>query len=191
MYLRYQRLVALKIKKKRKVALFFVTVYAAITLRTLHSHRNYYSACATMKKQSFPLAAIISAAVLVSGITLVTTNSAHACPFGKNKGIKAGSSGNSPTLTSRQLNSENSNINKLEIIGGGLAALAGVLVVGMVYKARRAGQEADKFLAGLPQEASFEATSWQSSIPLEELCESKSEQETADSKPEKDLTLVG
>jgi hypothetical protein len=170
----------------------FVTVYAAITLATLHSHRNYYFACATMKKQSSSLAVILAVAALTSGVMLATTNSAHTCVLGKGKGTRLGVSGNSPTQASAQVKPDDTSNNKLGIIGGGLAAIASLLVVGVAYKARRAGQEADKFLAELPQDGPWETTSWSIPIPPEELCESISEQEASDSsKPEKDLTLVG
>lgn len=145
-----------------------------------------------MKKLSSSLAIILSITALTSGVILTTTPSAHACVLGKGKGLLTGASGNSPTQPSTQVQPKDTNSNPLGIIGGGLAAIVGLLVVGSVaYKACRAGEEANKFLAELPQDGSWDATSWSMPIPLEELCESTTEPETAESKPEKDLTLVG
>lgn len=145
-----------------------------------------------MKKLSFSLAVILSITALTSGVMLTTTPSAYACVLGKGKGLLTGAFGNSPTQPSIQVQPKDTDSNPLGMMGGSLIVSVSLLVVGsVVYKACRAGQQANKFLAELPQDGSWDATAWSMPIPLEELCESTPDPETAESKPEKDLTLVG
>lgn len=144
-----------------------------------------------MKKQSFSLASIFWTTALITGVTLATTSAAQASSWAINNDITAKTSGNSPTLPSTQLSSEHTSINTMKIIGtGGIAVAASLLVVGMVYKACRAGREANKFLAELPDAASLDLTSLPISIHSEELSASNSEQTKPDSTGDKDLTLV-
>jgi hypothetical protein len=157
---------------------------------------HYYSDCEIIMKKSFSLAAILTAAALTSGVMLASLNPAQAspCPFRKDKGINPTTvGGEAPSLSSTRLDSDNAdtNNNNMGIIGAGMAAVAGLFVAGMVYKARRAGQQADTVVAEVPQEESFEATSFPIPIPPEALSASTSEQENSDSTADKDLTLVG
>jgi hypothetical protein len=144
-----------------------------------------------MMKKPFSLATILATATLTSGVMLVSMNAAQACYFGKNKGLTSPSSGNSPTFPFRQSNSDNTNIIKMGLIGVGITALGGLLMVGVVYKVRRAGQEANKALAEGPLEEFFEPDSFPIVISPKTLSASICEQETSESTNEKDLTLVG
>jgi hypothetical protein len=72
-----------------------------------------------------------------------------------------------------------------------MAAVAGLFGAGIVYKVRRAGQEADTALAEIPQEEFLDAIAFPISVPSDALVASISEQDTVDSTAEKDLTLVG
>ncbi len=139
-------------------------------------------------KRFFSIAAILGAAALTGSVMLASTTVAQPCPFSKNKGITTTTSGDSPTLSST-----NTNTNNLGIVGAGVAAVAGLFVVGIVYKVRRAGQEANAALAEFRQEESLEAASFPIPIPSEALFGSTSEPEISDptSEKDKDLTLVG
>lgn len=140
-------------------------------------------------KKSFAVAAILSTACLFAS---VNPASAGPCMFGKDKGItpRNEDSLTSPT-TQLDTNQVDSNHNKLGILGIGMAAVAGLFGAGIVYKVRRAGQEADTALAEIPQEEFLDAIAFPISVPSDVLVASISEQDTVDSTAEKDLTLVG
>jgi hypothetical protein len=143
-------------------------------------------------QKSFSIAAILSTAALV---ILASANPSEAgpCMFGKDKGITPRNSGDSPSLPSTRLNTNDvdTNDNHLGILSIAMAAGAGLVVAGIVYKVRRAGQEADAMIAQIPQEEALEATSFPHSISSDTLGSSTSEQKMADSTTERDLTLVG
>lgn len=140
-------------------------------------------------KKSFAVAAILSTACLFAS---VNPASAGPCIFGKDKGITPR---NEDSLTSpaTQLdtNQVNASDNNLGILGIGMAAVAGLFGAGIVYKVRRAGQEADTALAEIPQEEFLDAIAFPISVPSDALVASISEQDTVDSTADKDLTLVG
>ena len=140
-------------------------------------------------KKSFAVAAILSTACLFASVNAA---SAGPCMFGKDKGITPR---NEDSLTSpaTQLdtNQVNASDNNLGILGIGMAAVAGLFGAGIVYKVRRAGQEADTALAEIPQEEFLDAIAFPISVPSDALVASISEQDTVDSTADKDLTLVG
>ncbi len=139
-----------------------------------------------MMKRSFSLAAIISVAALSSGALFASVNPAQACILSKNSGAVTKRSDNPSAPASMQLNPI-----KMGIVGAGIAAAAGLVAVGMAYKARRTGQQSDTVVAEVPQEEVLDATSFPIPVPPEALGASTSEQETANSTADKDLTLVG
>ncbi len=145
-----------------------------------------------MTKRTFSLAAILSAAALTSGVLLASINPADAspCGFARNQDTTATTSGDSPTLSATQSDFNRSDINKIGIIGAGMAAVAGLFVIGMAYRLRRAEQEADTFIAEVSQEDAFIVPSFSIPIPPEALSTSTDEQETSDSTAQKDLTPV-
>ncbi|NEQ21295.1 MAG: hypothetical protein F6K28_19130 [Microcoleus sp. SIO2G3] len=113
--------------------------------------------------------------------------------FGKDKGITPRNSEDSPSLPSTQsnINDVDTNDNHLGILSIAMAAGAGLAVAGIVYKVRRAGQEADAVIAQIPQEEAFDITPFPLSVASDTLGSSTLEQKTTDSTTEKDLTLVG
>ncbi len=113
--------------------------------------------------------------------------------FGKDKGISPRNSEDSPSLPSTQsnVNDVDTNDNHLGILSIAIAAGAGLVVAGMVYKVRRAGQDADAAIAQIPQEEALDTTSFQLSVASDTLSSPTSEQKTTDHTPERDLTFVG
>lgn len=133
-------------------------------------------------KLNLRLSAILSAAA-VSSIVLgsVAPVEAYSCMFGKNKGANAATDGNSPSLNTNKLDFPK----KMAIAGVGIAAVAGTIAAGVVYKARLAkGAVADATIKTDPEVIS--------DVSVEEvLYAPKAQDKASASTPDKDLTLVG
>lgn len=145
-------------------------------------------------KKSFVLAAIVSAAAVTGSVLLTSMNPAGAIPCGlfKNKGATTTTANDAPTLSATKLDSNEMDTKKMGFLGAGagLAAVAGLLAAGMVYKARRTRQEAEAAVAEIAQDESLEVSSFSIPVHPELLCVSTSEQDSSDA-ADKDLTLVG
>ena len=133
-------------------------------------------------KLNLRLSAILSTAA-ASSILLgsVASAEAYSCMFGKNKGANAVTDGNSPSLTANKMDFPK----KMAIAGVGIAAVAGTVAAGIVYKTRLAKAA----VADATVEADPEVTS---DVTVEEvLYAPKAQDKASASTPDKDLTLVG
>lgn len=144
-----------------------------------------------MIKQTFSLPALLSAAALTSGVVLASIHSAQACFLSKNKGTTTTTLDKSPTLISKQSNSNAIDTKKLGIIGGSAAAIAGLSVAGVIYKGRHTAQSVDDAIAQEPQEVTLVENEFSMPVTLEADTSAHPEVEMAESTPDKDLTLVG
>lgn len=133
------------------------------------------------------LAFSLSAIALTSTVAIATASSARACIFSKNSGTAPEATGDSLTLSTTETNPTRADIGKMGAIGAS-AAVAGLLLAGMVYKARRADGKAELEATEVASEISLEEVEpFSIHVPAEAL--SKPSQVEAES--EKDLTLVG
>ena len=135
-------------------------------------------------KPNLSLAAILST-VAVSSVLLASLAPAQAysCMFGKNKGLNAGTNGNSPSLTTNKLDFTT----KMGIAGVGMTAVAGVVAAGAAYKARLA-----RLAKASVADAAVEHPEVTADVVAEEVLYAPSSAEKAPaSTSDKDLTLVG
>lgn len=139
-------------------------------------------------QKSFSVAAILSTAALVM-LASISPSEAGPCMFGKDKGITPRNSEDSPTLSATQLNVHDGDAknNYLGFLSLAMAAGAGLVVAGIVYKVRRAGQEANAMIDQIPPEEALDTM--YSTFPVSS--DTLSTPEKADSTTQRDLTLVG
>lgn len=126
-------------------------------------------------KINVSFSAIASTAAVTSVfLASFAAGEAYSCMFGKNKGVDAVNSGNSPTLTDNKLDLTT----KMAIAGVGITAVAGVVAAGVVYQARRA-----RLVDASQKEVSSDVT-------VEEVLYAPASDEKAPASRDKDLTLV-
>lgn len=123
------------------------------------------------------LIALVSASALAGVSTVLFSSSAQACFLEKFKeGFNPSGSNNSPNLTVKQ-----PDLNKIAIIGGTIATLAGLSVGGMALKTRLS-QSAKSVATDVPQAEPFTKSNFTIVVPPEALTSSSAIEETSELK---------
>jgi hypothetical protein len=123
------------------------------------------------------LIALVSASALAGVSTVLFSSSAQACFLEKFKdGFNASGPNDSPNLTVKQ-----PDFNKLAIIGGTIATLAGLSVGGMALKTRLS-QGAKSVATDVTEAESFTKANFAIVVPPEALISSSSMEETSELK---------
>lgn len=128
--------------------------------------------------------ALLATAVLSGTVLLASATHASPCPFKQRLNSNSFSSDAPSDLSNTQLNIDQPDVNKLEIVGAGLAALLGLSIGGLFLKARLAKhQEAD---AAIPPISSPETYAEFPVFPIEvpaEALTATDQQETETKQP--------